>query len=149
MTVLSDHVAADPNGRGYAADIAAGRPGHIVDKLNLKDLQANRTFIAIDMQLASILDLDVYRGVIGKMKAIAPNDIAVEDFLARLHGTGADMGHPKTLEMIDILAALPSGGFTADEASALKALSMQSVSEMDLLNLPPATEQMLRDEGVI
>src|SRR5690348_14344182 len=105
MTILSDHVAADPNNRGYAADIAAGRPGHIVDKLNLKDLSANRTFITIDMRLASSLDLDVYRSVMGKLKAIAPNDIAVEDFLARLHGSGADMGHPKTLEMIDTLAA--------------------------------------------
>jgi hypothetical protein len=46
--------------------------------------------------------------------------------------------------MIDQLAALQDG-FTADEATALKNMSLLPASPMDALGLPPATEEMLRD----
>lgn len=137
----------DPNGKGYQALLQAGMPGHVVDLLNDKTELMNREYWATSLTLMAELGVGMYRSIMTKLDAFASADIAVRDFVARIRSEkGADIGHMNTLNMIDELMAFPQpDGFTAEEGTALKALSLQPASEMDVNDLPSATEEMIRE----
>jgi hypothetical protein len=129
----------------YQTLLNEGKPGHVVDLLNDKSTQLNQERWVTSLTIMAELGVSMYRSIMNKLDAIAVADVAVRDFAARLRlPAGADIGHVNTLDMIDQLAALQDG-FTPEEATALKAMSLLPASPMDVLGLPPATEEMLRD----
>jgi len=129
----------------YQDLLNAGMPGHVVDLLNDKSGSLNQERWVTSLTIMAELGVDMYRSIMTKLDAIAAADVAVRDFVARLRSqAGADIGHANTLGMIDQLAALQDG-FTAEEVTALKGMSLLPASPMDMLGLPYATEEMLRD----
>lgn len=144
LNALRDEITNDPENKGYQALLAEGKPGHVIDRLNAQtELMRKETWIT-DIGLMSRLGVDMGRSILGKLKELTPNDIAVESAFARLKGNGIDIGDPETIKMIDQLASAP-GGFATEEQTVLKGLSMHPASRMEILELPYATEEMLRD----
>lgn len=129
----------------YQTLLNEGKPGHVVDLLNAKSELLNQERWVTSLTIMAELGVAMYRSILTKLDAIAVADVAVRDFVARLRSvSGADIGHVNTLDMIDQLAALQDG-FTTEEAAALKDMSLLPASSMDTLELPPATEEMLRN----
>lgn len=148
-TLIVTEITTDPNSRGYQADITAGNTGYVVDKLNAPTEDANVSFWITDLTMMALLTKEMYVSIMNKLETIGPQDKATADFLARLHGTGADIGHPKTIESIEAIGALSSGGFTVEEVATLKLLSQRKVSFMQKNSLPVATIQLLYNEGIL
>jgi hypothetical protein len=153
MSILSDEqkatlaalIAADANGRGYAAKLQAGMPGHVVDLLNEKTELMHKERLVTNLTLPSHLGTTMARSIRTKLEAFALADIIVADFVQAMKSQpGGNIGDPEAIEMIDFLMTVESG-FTAEEGAALKALSLQPASEMEVAGLPFATEEMLRD----
>jgi hypothetical protein len=146
--VLQNHLTADPNGKGYAADVSSQAVGTIVVKLNAQDVKKAK-FNKI-MTLTMLRDLpDLSDSIIGKLESMAQQSLKVKEVLTyylRPPGTGIDIADPETITMIDSLTApttpLPTG-FTTEEAAALKNMAMLPATEMEQLNLPVATEEMI------
>jgi len=129
----------------YQTLLNEGKPGHVVDLLNDKSGSTNQERWVTSLTIMAELGVNPYRSIMDKLDTIAVGDVAVRDFVARLRSqAGADIGHANTLDMIDQLAALQDG-FTAEEAVALKSMSLLPASPMDEMGLPPATGEMLRD----
>ena len=144
LSDLRNEITNDPENKGYQALLAEGKPGHVVDVLNAPTEPMRKETWITDLGLMSRLGVDMGRSILEKLKGLAPNDIAVESAFARLKGNGIDIGDPETIKMIDQLTGVP-GGFATEEQTALKSLSMHPASRMEVLGLPYATEEMLRD----
>lgn len=143
-SILRHEITTDPTGKGYQAWLAEGKPGYVIDILNAPTHSMRKETWLTDFGLMSRLGVDMGRSILTKLKAISAADIAVAAAFARLQGNGIDVGDPETVSMIDQLA-LAQGGFTTAEQDALKGLSMHPASRMEILGLPYAQEQMLRD----
>jgi hypothetical protein len=61
--------------------------------------------------------------------------------------SGLDVGHPATQALLEGLAQ--AGALLQAEADQLKILALQPASRAEVLGFGPATEQDLRDAGVI
>lgn len=145
MTILTDaqkltlqnHLASDPNGKGYASDIAAGATGYIVAKLNTKDQQkAGFRKINTLMIVKECYGLD--ESIVNKLEAAASTSKRTAEALIYLRSNeGLDIDDPLTQGMFGTI------GFTQQEADALTAMALQPASEMDVLDLPQATDEMV------
>jgi hypothetical protein len=145
MSVLSDEIDQDPEGKGYAA-LLPDKPGHVVDLLNAETELVNARTIMTGLKLMDVLGVTIYESVMNKLDAIAPSRVIVRDFLARIRADSADVGSPTTLEMIDQVGTIPApNGFTAEEVTVLKAMSLQYLSRAEVLGLPYMTEELLRN----
>ena len=143
--VLNAEIANDPQGKGYAA-LLPDRPGHVVDLLNAETEFIHKRRIMTVLKLMDDLGVTMYESVMNKLDAIAPARVIVRDFLARFRADSADVGSPTTLEMIDVVGAIAApNGFTAEEVTKLKSLSLQPASHAEVLGLPYITEKMLRE----
>lgn len=145
MSILSDEIDNDPLAKGYAA-LLPDRPGAVVALLNaLTETMRKRTIVTV-LKVMDELGVTMYESVMNKLDAIAPSRVIVRDFLYRLRLDSADLGSPTTIDMIDAIGAIPApNGFTPEEVAALKAISMQPASRMEVLGLPVATEELLRN----
>lgn len=140
VIVFRDEIENDPASKGYQALLQAGWSGHVIDRLNEQtELVRKETWIT-DLGLMARLGVDMARSIIGKLKALAGSDDVIAAVVDRLKGGGLDIADPETIAMID---QLTPGAFTADEGNALKGLSMQPASRMEVRGLPYAQEQML------
>lgn len=133
---LKNHLTADPNAKGYAEDVAAGRIGLICVKLNERNRSTAR--------LRKITTLEIMnecwaqsKGIFDKLNAAEPQDSRVKEALVYLRSAGLDINNLKTQEMFALL------GFTTEEADALKAMAVQAASEMEILELPTATDEVV------
>lgn len=143
MTVLSDELTNDPTGKGYASFLPCC-PGKVVDLLNAY------TETKVKPRMISVLGiLADYPGgpqaagaLLDKLDAAAPSISALKWAWKDITGVGLDIGHKATQEMLDILAQL--GTISSDEATNLKNLAIQPASRMEVLELPVATEEMVR-----
>ena len=145
---LKNHLEADPHGKGYAADLQGLEVGKIVVKLNTVDVTKAR-FRAV-MTLTMLKETPTLAdSIIAKLEGIAQQSPKVKEVLTyylRPPGQGIDISDPVTVAMIDQLTTpttpLPAG-FTVEEATALKNLAQLPATEMEQLNLPPATDEMV------
>ncbi|KIO49604.1 hypothetical protein SQ11_05640 [Nitrosospira sp. NpAV] len=143
--MLADEIANDPTAKGYAAYLA-DQPGQVVDLLNANTESMHKERWITTLTLMAELEIDMARSVLTKLEALSATDIVVKEFMAHLRSDkGADIGHPNTIAMIDLLMVVPApAGFSAEEGAALKGLSLRPASRMEVLGLPYATEEILR-----
>src|SRR5690242_216973 len=133
---LKNHLMSDPNNRGYADDIANGRIGYVTANLNVKDRQkAGFRKITTLMIIKECFGLD--EGIITKIEDAASASKRTAEALISLRSGGVDIDDPLTQGMFEQI------GFNQEESDALKAMALQPASEMDLLDLPMATEEMV------
>jgi hypothetical protein len=146
MSVLSDEVTNDPKGKGYAAFLP-DQPGHVVDLLNALTETMYRTPHMVTKRTIMELPPAMSRSILTKFKAFATQDVLVEEavnFLGKPEGI--DGGHPNTHAMLDQLALVAApNGFTAEEVTALKSMSLLPASRAEVLGLPRITEELLRN----
>lgn len=139
MTALSQELAADPAGLGYAAHLPDS-PGLVVDLLNAPTRTAIKPrFVTARGVLAEV---DGGAQILDKLEALSAGVSEVKWAMKFLLTDGIDVGHPRTRALLDQLAA--GGGITADEAGALKALAIQPVSRAEELGLGVITEADVR-----
>ncbi|SHL10468.1 hypothetical protein SAMN05216428_10185 [Nitrosospira sp. Nsp11] len=141
---LDNELDTDPKGKGYAG-LRVNQPGQVVDLLNAKTEWMHKMRLVTNLTLSSVLGTDLARIIRTKLNALAPSDIVIADFVQAMGAQpGGDIGDPETIKMINILTA--QDVFTPEEGAALKALSWQPASTMEVLELPHATEEMIRVE---
>jgi hypothetical protein len=144
MSILSNEIANDPLGKGYAA-LLPDQPGAVVNLLNaLTETKVKSRIITARGILSD------YPGgpaaaasVLDKLDASAPSISALKWAWAFIKGEGIDIGSAATQGMLDTLAG--TSVITTTEATNLKALALQPASRMEVLGLSPATEEILRN----
>lgn len=146
MSVLSDEITNDPTGKGYATFLP-DQPGHVVALLNDQTETMYKSPNMVTERTIMELPPTLSRSILTKFRAFATQDILVEkavNFLGKPEGI--DGGHPNTHAMLDQLALVPApNGFTAEEVTALKNLSLKPASRAEVLGLPYITEEILRN----
>lgn len=143
--ILNAELTNDPLDRGYAA-LLPNQPGAVVDLLNAHSTTMYKPRMVTERTIME-LPPTMSRSILTKFRALAAQDILVEkavSFLGRPEGL--DAGHPNTHMMLDQLALAPAPyGFSAEEVTALKNLSLQAASRAEALGLPFITEEILRN----
>lgn len=144
MSVLSDEIDNDPEGKGYAA-LIADEPGRVVDLLNAPTESMVKSRIITARGI-----LSGYPGgpanaatVLDKLDAAAPSIPALKWAWSFIKGEGLDIGDPATQGMLDTLAG--ANVITSIEANNLKSLAVQTASRAEVLGLPSITEKILRE----
>lgn len=144
MSILSDEIDNDPEGKGYAA-LLPDQPGRVVDLLNAR----TETMIKGKMITARGI-LAEYPGgptaaatVLDNLDAAAPNIPALKWAWGFIKGEGLDIGDPATQGMLDTLAV--ANILTTNDANNLKGLALQPASRAEVLGLPVITEAILRN----
>jgi hypothetical protein len=144
MSILSDEIDNDPEGKGYAAFLP-DQPGHVVELLNVKTETKVKTRLITARGI-----LSDYPGgpveaatVLDKLETAAPNISALKWAWKFITGEGIDIGHTATQGMLDTLAG--AAVITTTEATNLKALALQPASRAEVLGLPVITEEILRN----
>src|SRR5690242_18623661 len=129
MSVLSDEITNDPTGKGYA-NFLPDQPGHVVDLLNAKTETMYRSPNMVTKRTIMELPPTMSRSILTKFRAFAAQDILVEEAVSFLgKPEGLDGGHPNTHELLDQLALVAApNGFTAEEVTALKNMSLKPAS---------------------
>jgi hypothetical protein len=144
MSVLSDEITNDPEGKGYAS-LLPSQPGRVVEILNA----ATETKVKTRMITARGILSDYPGGpqaaaiILDKLDTAAPGIPALKWAWKFITGEGLDIGLKATQDMLDTLAT--AAVITATEAANLKALALQPASRAEVLGLPPVTEEMLRN----
>ena len=144
MSILSDEIDNDPEGKGYAAFLP-DQPGAVVEMLNAP----TETMVKSRLITARGILSDYPGGpaaaatVLDKLDGAAPNIPALKWAWKFISGEGLDIGVPATQGMLDTLAGATV--ITTDEATKLKALAIQTASRAEVLGLPYVTEKILRD----
>lgn len=140
---LNDEVNNDPAGKGYAAFLP-DQPGHAIDLMNAKTETMYKSPTMVTERTILELPIALSRSILTKFRAFASQDIVVEKAVNFLgHPDGLDCGHPNTHEMLDQLAMVPApDGFTAEEVTALKNLSLKPASRSEIRGLPFMTGEL-------
>lgn len=144
MSILSDEITNDPEGKGYAVFLP-DQPGHVVELLNAYTENKVKTRLITARGI-----LSDYPGgpveaatVLDKLETAAPNISALKWAWKFITGEGIDIGHAATQGMLDTLAG--AAVITSTEAANLKALALQPASRAEVLGLPVITEEILRN----
>jgi hypothetical protein len=144
MSILSDEITNDPEGKGYAA-LLPEQPGRVVELLNAYTETKVKTRLITARGILS----DYPGGPVGaatvldKLEAAAPNVPALKWAWKFITAEGIDIGHAATQGMLDTLAT--ANVLTTTEATNLKALALQPASRAEVLGLPTITEELLRN----
>lgn len=128
MTTITEELASDPLGLGYAAMTN----GEIEAAMNTK----NRTRIVSRFVTARTILAECADGatILDKLEAAGAQVSAVKWAMRFLQQEGGiDVGHPATLSMVDQLVA--GGVLTQVEGDSLKALSVQVCSRAEELGI--------------
>lgn len=144
-TALNNEIANDPAGKGYAAMFANGRPGHVVDALNEKS--GTRVGMISRSDLTTWAAATGMRAVIEDkaMDAQSPLRASALAILDVLKGSSEGIDLSKQSNMSILIGwETDSALLTADKDSMLE-LATHPASRMEILSLPYATEEMLRD----
>lgn len=145
MSVLSDEIDNDPDGKGYASFLP-DQPGHVVALLNAMTETKHKARMITARGILSDYPggAAVAAGVLDKLDAAASSIPALKWAMGFLKTPdGLDIGHSATLGMLDQLATAEV--ITSDEAAKLKELALQPASRAEMLGLPYVTEEMLRN----
>ena len=138
MSVLSDELAADPLGLGYA-QWEPDAPGMVVQLLTAMTQQMPKpTMMTERGVLAHYVDGPVAAdAVMTKLDTYASGSQSLSSVVKRamrlLGNDGIDMGSAATRSMLDALQA--DGVITADECTKLKALGIQPASRAEVLGI--------------
>lgn len=144
MTTLSDELANDPMGIGYAQWLPDS-PGMVVQLINMPSFAMIKSLMMSERGiLAQYPDGPVAAdAVLTKLDTFAQTQHALASVVKRAlrflgDPEGIDMGSPATQSMLD--AVQQAGVLTADETTKLKALAMQPASRAEVLGLGVVTE---------
>lgn len=144
MTTLSDELANDPMGLGYAQWLP-NSPGMVVQLINAPSFAMVKSLMMSERGiLAQYPDGPVAAdAVLTKLDTFAQTQQALASVVRRAlrflgDPEGIDMGSPATQSMLD--AVQQAGVLTADETTKLKALAMQPASRAEVLGLGVVTE---------
>lgn len=143
MSVLSDEIANDPTGKGYAAFLP-DQPGHVVDLLNaptetmwgLLD-RTKLTIWSVETGMRSVIEDES----VDKASPLRDSALAILDVL-RGASSGIDFRNPKNLAVINAWEQL--GKLSAAHKALMLEAATVSASRMDVLGEPRATEESLR-----
>lgn len=132
QAMLTAEIQNDPEARGYGA---MGGEGPV-----LQDLRAARypgecrcTILTIAGQLGS----GVARRLASSMQALAASDALVTEMLALSRSAvGIDLNHADARQLIDAMARNGDLELTAEDAAAIRGLTDDRASRLDLLGLP-------------
>lgn len=139
MTALSQELATDPLGLGYASHLPDS-PGRVVDLLNAPTRTAIKPrFVTARGVLAEV---DGGAQILDKLEALAGSVSEVKWAMKFLLTDGIDVGHPRTRGLLDALVV--GGAITMADAKALKDLALQPASRAEELGLNVITEADLR-----
>jgi hypothetical protein len=144
MSILSDEIDNDPEGKGYSA-LIENEPGRVVELLNAK----TESKLGL-LDRASLAMWAVANGMLGKFEdeAVDKTSPLRDSALAILYVLkGATSGIDFSLQAnLDGFGAWISlGKMTEEQKNAALALSMQPASRAEVLGLPYVTEEMLRN----
>jgi hypothetical protein len=153
MSVLSDEIDQDPEGKGYAAFLP-DQPGAVVELLNAKTETLPKERIITSRGIASVLGLIEGENFLQALEAFAIATLAethplfayqpgIKRQIAWLSTSGLDLGDPLTRALLDMLAA--AGIITTLSATKLKDAALKPASRAEVLGLPYVTEEMLRN----
>lgn len=149
MTTLSDELANDPMGLGYAQWLP-NSPGMVVQLINAPSFAMVKSLMMSERGiLAQYPDGPVAAdAVLTKLDTFAQTQQPLASVVKRAlrflgDPEGIDMGSPATQAMLD--AVQQAGVLTADETTKLKALAMQPASRAEVLGLGMVTEAQVME----
>jgi hypothetical protein len=144
MSILSDEIDNDPEGKGYAAFLPDS-PGAVVDLLNDKTETATGIIKRADlarwaaktgMRLVIQIEADNHES------PLCPSALSIIDVL-RGASDGIDLSIPDNAALLDAWQGLEK--LSAEDRASMLALAQTPVSRATVLGLTFITEEMLRD----
>jgi hypothetical protein len=142
---LNNEIANDPEGLGYAAMLAAGMPGHVVDTLNART--GTRVGIISRSDLTTWAAATGMRAVIEDkaMDAQSPLRASALAILDVLKGSSDGIDLSKQSNMNILIGWETDGALSTADKKSMLDLATHPASRMEILGLPYATEEMLRE----
>jgi hypothetical protein len=144
MSVLSDEIANDPTGKGYAAFLP-DQPGHVVGLLNAatetKLGLVNRTEFtlwAVETSMLAAIE-DESQDPTSPLRSSA---LAMRYVLLGA-SSGIDFANPKNVQTLDAWVALNK--LSAANKDSLLAVATKPASRAEVLGLSTVNEEMLRN----
>lgn len=144
MSILSDEITNDPTGKGYAA-LLPDQPGHVVVILNALTEQIlgllTRTNLA-KWAAKTGMRLVIQQEADNQASLLCSLAMTIIDVLRGASG-GIDFSDADNVASLGAWVA--SGKLSTANRDLMLSMAMQPASRMDVLGLPTATEEMLRN----
>lgn len=142
---LLQEIQDDIKGNGYAAMLTEGMPGHVVDALNAKT--------GMRVGMISRSDLTTWAAATGMRAVIEDKAVDTQSplrasalaILDVLKGSSEGIDLSKQSNMNILVGWEADGALSTEDKNSMLELATHPASRMEILGLPYATEEMLRD----
>lgn len=153
MSILSDEITNDPEGKGYAA-LIDDSPGRVVDLLNARTETMPKERLITSRGIASLLGIIEGETFLQALESFStstlpaghpliPYQPGIKRQITWLSTQGLDLGDALTRQLLDTLVS--AGIITSQSATILKDAALKPASRAEVLGLPFITEEILRN----